>query len=187
MRINRGHRRAARFVLAAAGAALVLAGVASVPAAATDSGHEPSGWRRCANTVEHFSIGYPGGWYTTQIRPAEVCHQFHPDRFTIPLDSEYPLTALNARPVSALPGRTDTDFERVLRWERTRVAGRPAVRFETVSTGEGMDLAGTRRYGYVMPLGRGLVSVHTTAEPGESRYTAWTAVVDDAAGTLRRR
>ena len=144
----------------------------------------PPGWRRCVNPVENYSIGYPRNWYTTQIRPEEVCAQFHPSRFTIPLESEYPLTALNAKRVPALPSRTDTEFERTLRWEKTTVAGRQAVRFETASTGAGLYLAGTRQYGYVIRLGDGLISIHTTAEPGETRYAAWKTVVNKAARTL---
>ena len=144
----------------------------------------PPGWRRCDNPAGNYSVGYPGTWYTTQIRPAEVCAQFDPDRFTIPPESEYPLTALNVKRVQAPPSRTSTEFERVLRWQRTTVAGRPAVRYETVSTGAGMDPAGTRRYGYVIDLGRGPIAVHTTAEPAEKRYTAWKRVVDKAARTL---
>jgi hypothetical protein len=141
-------------------------------------------WRRCVNPSENYSIGYPRGWYTTQIRPQEVCAQFHPTRFTIPLESEYPLTALNVKRVTALPSRTSTEFERTLRWQRTTVAGRSAVRFETSSTGAGMDQAGTRRYGYVLRLGHGLISVHTAAGPDETRYAAWKTVVNKAVRTL---
>ncbi|HEX9999943.1 MAG TPA: hypothetical protein VGB74_05790 [Actinoplanes sp.] len=144
----------------------------------------PSGWRRCTNPTAGYSIGYPGRWHTTQIRPSEACAQFHPSRFTIPADSEYPLTALNVSRVTALPGRGDTEFERTLLRQKTTVGGRTAVRFETVSTGAGMDRAGTKRYGYVVRLGDGLISVHTTAEPGEKRYAAWKLVVNKAVRTL---
>lgn len=144
----------------------------------------PHSWRRCVNSVENYSIKYPGNWHTTQIRPQEVCAQFHPTRFTIPPDSEYPLTALNAKRVSAPPSRTDTEFERILLWERTAVAGRHAVRFETSSTGAGLYQADTRQYGYVIRLGHGLISIHTTAEPGETRYAAWKIVVNKAVRTL---
>ena len=142
------------------------------------------GSRRCVNPYENFSISYPRGWYTTQIRPEEVCAQFHPSRFTIPPESEYPLTALNVRRVPAPPSRTSTEFEQTLRWERTTVAGRSAVRFETASTGAGLDEAGTHRYGYVLWLGHSRISVHTTAVPGEPRYPAWQKVVDKAVRTL---
>jgi hypothetical protein len=144
----------------------------------------PHGWRRCVNSVENYSIGYPGSWHTTQIRPEEACAQFHPSRFIIPLESEYPLTALNAKRVPAPPNRTGTEFERTLLWERTTVAGRTAVRFETSSTGAGLYQAGTRQYGYVIRLGHSLISIHTTAEPGETRYAAWKIVVNKAARTL---
>jgi hypothetical protein len=153
-------------------------------AVAGPAASSPQAWRRCTNSTEDYAIGYPRGWYTTQIRPAEVCAQFHPTRFTIPPESEYPLTALNVRRVTAPPSRTDTEFERTLRWERTTVAGRSAVRFETSGTGAGMDRAGTRRYGYVLRLGAGLISVHTAAEPGETRYPRWKTVVDKAVRTL---
>ncbi|OJF15637.1 hypothetical protein [Couchioplanes caeruleus] len=144
----------------------------------------PRGWKRCVNVTENYSIGYPGTWHTTQIRPEEVCAQFHPDPFTIPAESEYPLTALNAKRVPAPPSRTDTEFEHTLLWEQTTVGARRAVRFETSSTGAGLYLAGTRQYGYVLRLGQSLISVHTTAEPGETRYTAWQTVVDKAVHTL---
>jgi hypothetical protein len=166
--------------------------VSAAPVSAAAAAHSPPvaapsfprDWRRCVNSFENYSIGYPGAWHTDQIRPEEVCAQFHPSRFTIPADSEYPLTALNVKRVQALPSRTDTEFERTLLWQQTTVAGRSAVRFETVSTGAGMNLAGTRQYGYVIRLGHGLISVHTTAEPGETRYAAWKIVADKAARTL---
>jgi hypothetical protein len=144
----------------------------------------PHGWKRCVNFPENYSIGYPGTWHTTQIRPEEVCAQFHPSEFTIPPESEYPLTALNARRVGAPPSRDDTEFEHTLLWEQTTVGGRRAVRFETSSTGAGLYEAGTRQYGYVLRLGQSLISVHTTAAPGEARYAAWQTVVDKAVRTL---
>jgi hypothetical protein len=168
---------------AAGSAALAtVSGTAHSPPAAGPS--LPPGWQRCVNPIENYSIGYPGGWHTTQIRPAEACVQFHPSPFTIPLESEYPLTALNVKRVTAPPSRTDTEHERTLLWKRTTVAGRHAVRFETASTGAGLDPAGTRRYGYVVRLGHSLISVHTTAEPGETRYAAWKLVVNKAVRTL---
>jgi len=189
--------RTHRLVLAAAicvgtlGTAAVAAPAAAGPVTAAATAHVapahnsvPRGWQRCVNTAENYSIGAPRSWYTTQIRPEEVCAQFHPDRFVIPLESEYPLTALNVQRVTALPSRSGTEFERTLLWRRTTVAGRPAVRFETVSTGAGLDLEGTRRYGYVVRLGDALISVHTAAAPGETRYAAWRKVVNRVARTL---
>jgi hypothetical protein len=182
--------RTHRFALAAAigvGVLAMAAGggpAAAGPVTVAGAASSPHAWQRCVNTAENYSIGYPGDWYTTQIRPEEVCAQIHPDPFVIPPESEYPLTALNVRRVTALPSRSDTEFERTLLWQRTTVAGRAAVRFETVSTGAGMDLEGTRRYGYAIRLGHALISVHTTAAPGETRYAAWRQVVNRSAHTL---
>src|ERR1044071_3216561 len=107
-----------RFVLAVviSASALGVGGCARpAPVTASAAAHSPPaigpslphGWQRCVNPVENYSIGYPGNWYTAQIRPEEVCAQFHPSRFTIPAESEYPLTALNAKSVPALPRRID--------------------------------------------------------------------------------
>ena len=181
--------RTHRFVLAAAigvGALGMAAGggpAAAAPVTAAQTSL-PAGWQRCVNTAENYSVGYPGDWYTTQIRPEEVCAQVHPDPFVIPLESEYPLTALNVKRLTVWPEKGDTEYERMVRREQTTVSGRPAVRFETVSTGAGMDLEGTSRYGYVIRLGHALISVHTAAAPGETRYADWQNVVDRAARTL---
>jgi hypothetical protein len=147
----------------------------------------PQGWRLCVNPVEGFSTGYPSGWYTTEVRPSEVCRQFHPTIFEIPRESEYPQTALNVRITNALPDRDDTEFERVLLWEETTVAGRPAVRVETESTGWGQHLAGSRSYGYTIRFGNILITVFVAAEPEAAGYADWKAVVDQAAPTVRRR
>ena len=168
-----------RSVLAVAAAGAVLLSLAPAPAAA----HPRS--RSCVNTAENYVVDYPSRWFTTQIRPEEACAQFHPSRFTIPPESEYPLTALTVRRVEGWPSRVSNQFERVLRWDRVRVQGRSAVRVEVVSTGEGMEEKGTRRYGYVLRLAGGLISVYAAAAPGEHRYRAWKSVADRAVRTLR--
>ena len=53
----------------------------------------PAGWTLCQNPTRGSSMGYPGGWYTTSLRPAEKCSQFDPAAFTIPEAGEYPITA----------------------------------------------------------------------------------------------
>jgi hypothetical protein len=146
----------------------------------------PQGWRRCVNNVEGFSVGYPSGWHTTEVRPREACRQFHPNVFEIPRESEYPLTALNVGRVEAMPGRADTIHERVLLWRETTVSGHRAVLAETESTGAGLYPVGTRWYGYTFRLGDHLVRVFAAAEPGAAGYADWKAVVDQAARTLHR-
>jgi hypothetical protein len=184
MKVHPSTRRGFQVLLVTLMGASVLGTTVSAAPAAAARPSLPSGWQRCVNPYQNFSVGHPDRWHTTHIRAEEVCAQIHPTRFTIPPESEYPLTALNVRRVPVLPGRHDTEFERVLRWQRTTVTGRAAVRFETVSTGAGLYEAGTKQYGYVIRLDGGLVSVHTTAAPGETRYAAWRTVVDRAARTL---
>jgi hypothetical protein len=175
-------------VTASPSAATPSATVTRSPAAShgpADGPFLPQGWRRCVNTNEGFSVGYPGAWHTTEVRPREVCRQFHPTVFEIPRESEYPLTALNVGRVEAMPDRADTIHERVLLWEETTVSGHRAVRAETESTGAGLYPVGTRWYGYTFRLGNHRVRVFASAEPGAAGYSEWKAVVDQAARTLR--
>lgn len=145
----------------------------------------PSGWRLCTNVHAGYSIGYPGDWYTTALREEEVCSQFHPTPFAIPQGGEYPLTALIAGPVSALPEKpVDPLFARSLLWERTSVDEHHAVRFEEEFTGEGLYEEGTRRYGYVIDLSGRAFTAYTIAAPGTASYAAWKVVVDQAVQTL---
>jgi len=184
-------------LIAAVGTATVLTGactkpqsppVATNPPAASPSiAATPVDWPRCTNDIAGYSIGYPTGWHTTQLRPAEACTQFHPSAFTIPAGGEYPLTALNAARIAQWPPTPDSTFERTLLWERTTVRGQAALRYETASTGQGLYPEGTRRYGYVIQVGGQLMSVFTLAGPGESRLAAWKAVVDEAAATVQVR
>jgi hypothetical protein len=150
----------------------------------------PSGWRLCTNDYERYEIGYPGSWYTTSLRPEEVCSQFHPSAFTIPPYSEYPLTALNIHQTSgAFPADlgkpVDSEFAHTLLWEETTVGGRRAVRFEEEFIGSGLYSKGTRRYGYTIDRQGQTVTVFAMASPGENDYAAWKVVVDRAAETVR--
>jgi hypothetical protein len=150
----------------------------------------PASWRLCQNPSRGTSMGYPGDWFTTELRPAEKCSQFHPDEFTIPEAGEYPLTALNAvqttqTPAAYVAAITDPMFATTLLREPTTVLGRAATRIETRSTGEGLYEAGTRWYGYVINRGGKAFVLFATAQPGETRYSSWKFVVDTAKGTLR--
>ena len=150
----------------------------------------PASWRRCDNVLRGFSVGYPEDWFTTSLTPSDACAQFHPASFTIPVGAEFPLTALNAvqSPDSAatyLSGLTDPVYATTLLSESTTVLGRPATRFEIVSTGEGLHERGTRGYGYVIDRGSSAFVLSTNASPGESRYSEWKLIVDTAKDTLR--
>jgi hypothetical protein len=152
----------------------------------------PDGWRRCNNPYYRYSIGYPRHWYTAQIRRSEVCRQFDRQPFTIPPYSEYPMTALNAVPTTMtvrayVRGATQPEFAVTLLKQNTWVCGRHAVRFETVSTGEGLYPKGTRTYGYAINRNGTAFVVFTMTPPGDSLYARNKVVVDRAVRTLRFR
>jgi hypothetical protein len=149
----------------------------------------PVGWRSCANTHVGFEIGYPGDWHTASLNPQQVCQQFHPIAFTVPVDSEYPLTALNAVQTSgafdpAASGTVDPHAQALLRQETT-VGGRRAVRFEESLIQEGTLPVGTMRYGYVIDRDGTEFLVFTIAVPNAIEYTDWKIVVEQAVETLK--
>jgi hypothetical protein len=150
----------------------------------------PAGWTLCQNVLRGSSMAYPGGWFTTELRPADRCSQFHPEAFTIPAAGEFPLTALNAVQTEEslaqyMAQATDPAFVTVTRRTSTTVLGLPAERFETNSLGEGLDELGTRVYGYAINRGGKAFVVWTVARAGETRYASWKTIVDQAVTTLR--
>jgi hypothetical protein len=148
----------------------------------------PLGWQSCANTHVGFEIGYPGDWQTASLNAQQVCQQFDPIAFTVPVDSEYPLTALNAVQTPgvfdpAVSGKADRYAETLLREEAT-VGGRRAVRFEESLIQAGILPVGTKRYGYVIDRDGTEFLVFTIAVPSVVEYADWKAVVDQAVETL---
>ena len=152
----------------------------------------PTGWQSCANSHVGFEIGYPADWHTASLNQQQDCQQFDPADFTIPVDSEYPLTALNAVQTQYLfdPGRSGPGnamcASTVLR-EPTTLGGRRAVRFEERLGDDGWYADGTMKYGYVIDREGREFAVFTMADPGVSArdYADWKAVVDQAVDTLR--
>jgi hypothetical protein len=149
----------------------------------------PTGWQSCANTHVGFEIGYPGDWHTASLNPQQVCQQFHPIAFTVPVDGEYPLTALNAVQTRedfnpAVSGTVDPYAQSLLR-EETTVGGRRAIRFEESLIAEGMLPVGTLTYGFVIDRDGTEFLVFTTAVPNTIEYADWKAVVDQAVETLQ--
>ena len=165
---------------------------ATFSAAPSPSASLPRGWKSCSNSAQGFEIGYPEDWYTTQLNPQQACQQFDPMVFTIPVDGEYPLTALNAVQTTGVfdPAVVATadpiDAGTILR-EQTTVDGRPAVRYEWSINETGHYPAGTMRYGYAIDRDGLEFAVFTMAHPGVSPadYADWKAVVDQAVDTLR--
>jgi hypothetical protein len=162
----------------------------------------PAGWSRCTNAERRFasySIGYPGGWYTTHLNAEQACEYFDPEPFQILEGTEFPPTALfvtvTLEPFDTYVEQlTDPMFFDTIRREDTNVDGLDAVLIETVATGEGEDEPGERRYGYVVDAscvadqcvksGRVFV-VLATGLPGDERYDEFKSVADEAVQTVR--
>lgn len=150
---------------------------------------EPAAWKRCYNPPGGYSVAYPEEWYT--VEGQYLCRFFHPEPFTIPENSEFPLLALNVEQTQYTIAEyraivTDPMYYTTVLNEDVTILGRPGVRFETVATGEGLNEAGTRRYGYLIDHGGGkALVVWTVALPSESRYDSWKSIVDVARDTVR--
>jgi hypothetical protein len=164
----------------------------------------PDGWVRCVNAEVGFSIGYPADWFTTDVyttldgserpHPEVACSYFDPRPFVIPVDGEYPATALEAhlsrRPLATIVEQlTDATFYRPLSREELTIAGMPAVRLEGELV-EGLR-TGTR-YDVLIDLGDGrtfylttLRQILSTGPTDPERYAANKAIVDLAAPTMR--
>ncbi len=64
--------------------------------AATDADTARS-WTRCRNEVHGYSVEYPQGWSTKQLRPQDRCRWFDRDPFELEPATEAPLTDLVVR------------------------------------------------------------------------------------------
>lgn len=150
----------------------------------------PPFWSLCTNINRSYSIGYPSGWYTTHLGPAQACEYFDPRPFEIVPGTEFPPTALFAartrESVEAYVGQlTDPMFFETIRREETTVGDRPAVVVETEATGQGESEPGERTYGYVVDVGGRAFVVLATGLPGDERYEDFKAVADGAVKTVR--
>ena len=150
----------------------------------------PPGWSTCANMRRGYSIAYPGGWYTTHLRPSQACEYFDPEPFEIIPGTEFPPTGLFAffstQSVDEyLEPLTDPMFYETLRREETTVNGRPAVFVETSSTGQGESEPGERTYGYVIDRNGRAFAVLAIGLPADERYEEFKAVADRAVETVR--
>ena len=152
----------------------------------------PSGWSVCTNRRRGYSIGYPGGWYTTHLRPAQACEYFNPEPFEILEGTEFPPTGLfvfrtNQTVDSYVDQATDPMFFETIRREDTTVGERPAILIETAATGQGESEPGERTYGYVVAVGpeEDAFVVLATGLPGDERYEEFKDVADEAVKTAR--
>jgi len=194
--------------VAATSGATPGASVASVPPPASVSPTPqasgaviPEGWQACANPLLGYSIGYPGGWYTTDrvklpngrfvSKPVVACSYFNPEPFQIWWGTEPPTTALVVESERqnlqrTVLSRSDPRYLSVLSREDTTVAGMPALQFEVSQVGEGYYPKGTLEYMYIIGLDPAHTLVVSTMFFPGSRvdYPAYKTIVDQAVQTV---
>jgi hypothetical protein len=122
----------------------------------------------CTNDEDGYTVEYPSGWSTNAGEVVPPCRFFHPEPFGVPEATEVIGLAVTVSvepvPFERVSGSDDLTEEELSR-EETTVAGRPAVRVETVSTGDGLLPEGIRSYRYAVDLdGRTLVAVTRDVE-----------------------
>lgn len=184
-------------------AALIVIGIGSIAAFFLAEGDDdesapvigaglPAEWNLCTNPTHRFRIGYPPLWHTTHPEPRLACWFFDPEPFEVEPNTEFPLVALTAFPERerfrvVLDGLTEAQFADTVLREETEIAGRPAVRIETVATGQGLYERGTRTYGYVVDRDGSAFLLTAAGLPtiAEGEWQSRKQIADRAADTLR--
>jgi len=111
---------------------------------------------RCENPLG-FSITYPSDWSTNTEPAPEPCVWFAPTPIEVPDEATDsllgPISVRIQEGVSFADASTPSVmFEEILTADQAIVAGRQAVRIESVATGEALLDEGTQTLGYVVEL-----------------------------------
>lgn len=144
--------------------------------------------QRCQNPGG-FSVGYPEGWSTNTEPAPEPCVWFAPIPIEVPAEpTDSLLGPINVRVQEGVAladmSQPDRMFEEIVSTEEVTVAGRPAVRIESVATGEGLLNEGTQILAYGVEL--------SPAADGTPRVLTATAIgccqvpFDDSAALLEQ-
>lgn len=139
------------------------------PAASPDPATNLS--QRCSNAQYRLSIAYPAGWYTNDGSVVPACSAFDAKPVEVPRDSEMPFEipiVLAVQNVNLDDVTRSSQWERVLSSVPVTVAGRPGVRVEVESSGEGLADKGMRSVRYVVPLGGSRTLLATTHDSAGS-------------------
>jgi hypothetical protein len=112
--------------------------------------------RQCANQLDGYTVAYPAEWH---VNPAEFlapCSLFDPQPIAVPRDSEVPIeiavmVGVQPMPFEELTG--DVLGRRTLSRQATTIDGRPAMRIDGETTGDGLHSPGIRSYAYFVDLG----------------------------------
>lgn len=154
----------------------------------TEPGGEEELAERCENPEAGFAVRYPGGWHTNDGSVTAPCSFFHPEAFELPEASEPPPLAVSIgrEPIAFADVTGGNPGIRIVSSEEVEVAGRPAVRRETESTGESLFPAGIRALEYLVDVeGETLVAV--TRSRGELDFERNREVLDRMVATLELR
>lgn len=121
-----------------------------------DDAAEPVPLSRRCDSPAGFSVSYPAGWSVNRGKTVAACTRFAPEPVAVPPNSDVRVGAVTASvqqaPFEQLAG---PGAGQELSRRTTTVDGRPAVRVERVSVGEGLWPAGVRATSYVVDLGAG--------------------------------
>lgn len=190
-----------RRVLLAAAAALLLAasacggsseGEPETVTTETETETEASGGdelaERCENPDAGYAVRYPAGWHTNDGSVTAPCSFFHPEPFELPEASEPPPLAvsISREPIALADLAGESPATRVLASEEVEVAGRPALRRETESTGDGLLPAGVRSLEYLVDLD-GETLVAATRSHGGLAFERNGEVLQEMVATLEQR
>jgi hypothetical protein len=136
--------------------------------------------QRCEHEDDGYSVAYPATWHT------ESCAFFHPDEFEAPERTELLGVAIviSREPVAFDAITSDQPTREGVSSEELEVAGRPAVRLEYESTGDGLLPEGTPVYEVLVDLG-GETLIAGTRGLGELDFEANKAVLDRMVESLR--
>ena len=145
--------------------------------------------QRC-DSPAGFSVAYPESWSVNPGVTVPACTRFAPEPFSVPPNTDARVGAVTASVEQAPfdqvaapgPGRELSRTE-------TMVDGRPAVRVELVSLGQGLWAEGVRATSYVIDLGGGEAAprtlvVNTVGLP-QFDYPRNVRVLDRMVETLR--
>ncbi|SEL47109.1 hypothetical protein SAMN04515665_11336 [Blastococcus sp. DSM 46786] len=122
---------------------------------------EPEALAERCESPAGFAVSYPEAWSVNAGTEVPACTRFAPDSFTVPPASDARVAPVSVR-VEGIPFDrvATTGSGEVLSRGETTIDGRPAVRIERVTAGEGLWPGGVPITSYVVDL---------AAEDGEPR------------------
>jgi hypothetical protein len=144
----------------------------------------------CDASERGYRLEFPESWFTNEAGIAEPCRFFHPEPFTVAPRTEATGIAVNVRlnPVAlekVAPPPEGSPASEVLGHRKTTIDGRPSVRAETRSKGQGLVPPGTRSVSWFVDAGDATLVATTSEAAAAGRYQDNVKVLDAMMQTLR--